>query len=331
MKRRWITMVLLAVIIMLPLFGCDKRNLETKADRFEKMDSEINTKPIALESLVVLKRDKTHKAAIYCSDSNEKYVAVGSQDGSISLWDNSGNLLHHKNFFTSFTEEVELHSSIYAIGDERRLIKISYDSFESEMLYEGVVAEFSVNADETLVAISSGNQGVKVLDLKSMAVVSAFDWTDGCFDVRFSPDSKYLFCVGHNGKVQKYEISTGEVVQNYEGLASDVHCLEITKEGAFIVAGAIDQNVAIWDVAGPLIKMYRHSDGLFDVAISLDEQYVSSVGVDRTVVIADLKTGEIKKRMRLFDELHTVTFTQSGLVTGGYDTEIYFLGNQQLE
>ncbi|MBI9010878.1 MAG: hypothetical protein JEZ08_01510 [Clostridiales bacterium] len=314
--------------ICILMIGCsnDKMVAKDLHNDHEVIES-VNEVDVPLEHIIsnleMVSQQKLHHDRIWTSDSNSDFVAVGSKDGSISLWSHDGLLIHHKLIHSKRVEEVELRSAIYSIGDDNKLYKTDYETFETQLLYEGVTKEFSINKDETLIGISSGD-AVKVFDLTDFKELYSFDWHEGCFDLRFSPDSNHIYKVGHDGTVEKYEIKTGDVLKVYEGLNFDVHCLEVSKDGRYIVAGATDQNVAIWDESGELIKKYRHLDGLYDVAISLDQKYVASVGVDGNVFLVSLETGDYIKRIPVATELHTVSFTSEGLVTGGYDYDVYF-------
>ncbi|MCH4886493.1 hypothetical protein EZV73_02885 [Acidaminobacter sp. JC074] len=317
----------LLLLLMICLIGCQSESKENTVIEEEIAENIIDYGGI--RDFVNVFESHQHADRIYTSDSNEDYIVIGSTDGSISLWDHSGQLIHHKSLYTKGVEEVEIHNAIYSISDDNQLIKTDLESFDSLIIYEGITKEFNISNDLSYVAISDGNS-VKVFDLSSFELISSFDWTSGCFDVRFGPNNDFIYCVGHEGKVEKYNIMSGQVVMNYKGLSFDVHCLEITEDGAYLVAGGTDSNVAIWKEDGSLIKKYRHMDGLYDLAISLDEKYVASVGVDKSVNIVELENGKHVKRINFDDELHTVTFTSDGLVTGGYDDTVYFIGNKVL-
>ncbi len=322
-KMVWIVCVFL-------LISCQQAVENTSVDQeFSEEIVENQSNYTNLEDMLLLNTGEHHNDRIHTSDSNRNYVVVGSSDGSISLWDHDGNLINHKKTHSRGVEEVEIHSSIYSISDDNQLMITDIETFEQELLYQGVTKEFTVSHDETLIAISSG-EAVKIFTLSDFSLIYEFDWTNGCFDVRFSSDNKFLYNVGHNGKVEKYELSTGELIQEYDGLTQDVHCLELTSDDQYIVAGATDQNVAIWHEDGTLVKKYRHLDGLYDVAISFDNDYIASVGADSSLIMAELKTGEYIKKITSYDELHTATFTNTGVVMGGYDQTIYFYGEKIL-
>lgn len=349
--------IALPIIVLLLLSGCatsnetevttnTPNNTENTASGTEEVHDEtahIETEKISknriyeeYDNIELIAKLEGHSQKIWTLDTCENNTFVsGGQDGKIILWDSKTlESLITDNSHTRLVEEIMLldDGDVISISDDNSVRQIDSITGVSEELYKGTTKEFTVSKDEKLIAISDNNN-VTVYELDGFAEVSKIK-TDDCFDVRFNSDASLIFSVGHNGKVQRFDVKSGELLCEYEGISFDVHCLEITEDDKYIVAGSTDQKVCVWDVeSGNRISSYFHGDGLYDVAVSKDGKIITSVGVDRKVYIAELETGKVLKRLPHADEIHTVAIDPNGqyIVAGGYDNVVYVWGFNTLD
>lgn len=333
--------LLIIVLVFILCTGCQS-SLDDNAETSQTPSTEENHAQNSsgnnqllenIDNIKLLDKLEGHSSKLWTIDtSSENTFATGGQDGKVILWDaDSLEKIYEVNSHNRLVEELFFlaNGDILSISDDNTLMKLSAATGETELLYRGLTKEFNVSKDETLIAISNGNDGAFIFNFDSFTEIQKIKWTDGCFDIRFSNDNKYLYCVGHNGKVQKWNAATGELDKEFEGISSDVHCLEITNDDKYIVAGSIDRKVCVWNTeTGEKISHYMHGDGLYDLDISEDGNIIASVGVDRQIIIAELETGKILKRLRHTDEIHAVAIDPGGnyIVAGGYDSVVYVWG-----
>lgn len=86
-------------------------------------------------------------------------------------------------------------------------------------------------------------------------------------------------------------------------------CIALTKNNKYIISGANDGCVGVWDIAGR--TQYHMFSGIQYEAIHAlestpDSKYIITGGTDRSVVILDI---EKKTKVHEFAELHHSSFT----------------------
>lgn len=350
--------IALFILVLLLLSGCassnetevttntpdNTENTGSGTDDVQDETAQIETEKIfknriyeEYDNIELIVKLEGHSQKIWTLDACENNTFVsGGQDSKIILWDaETLEPIITDSSHTRLVEEIMLldNGDVISISDDNSVRRIDSTTGVSEELYKGTTKEFTVSKDKKLIAISD-NDYVTIYELDGFEEIAKIKLTDDCFDVRFNSDASLLFSVGHNGKVQRFDVKTGELLGEYEGISSDVHCLEITEDDKYLVAGATDQKVCVWDVESENRKSsYFHGDGLYDVAVSTDGKIIASVGVDRKVYVAELETGKVLKRLPHADEIHTVAIDPNGqyIVAGGYDGLVYVWGFNTLD
>ncbi len=250
--------------------------------------------------------------SVICSmDTYGNYIAAGADNGKLMIW-NQETLdavqSNHDNRM-AIEELMILDDDVYTLGDDDVIRKIDIQTGSSSVLLEMRNKAFDIDEASNLMMVSIDEEKMVLLDLTTMEEIKSIILTDGCFDLRFSNDGKYLYSVGHNGKMQKWSLEDASVIYEYKGLYTDVHSLELTSDEKYLVAGGTDQITGVWDVGtGELIAKYSHSYGIFDIAISGNDQYIASADGKGEVVVYDLKQGKLLKRLKHKNGIHNVEF-----------------------
>ena len=272
-----------------------------------------------------------HTGKIWSLDfvQNDALISGGG-GGKTAVWDMDNFSQVFMNADCSAVVE-----EVYCIGDDifllemgRAVRKISITEQSSQLVYEGSARELTISPDRTLIAVSMGDS-VAIYSLEEFQKIAVVDITDQSFDIRINRENTFLYVSGSNGKVQKYKISDGALVQEYKGLSYDVRAMEISADGRYVVAGGTDYQVIVWDEAtGEIVSRYGHNDGVNDIDLVQDGSIIVSVGADRQLMIVDLLTGEIIKRIPHQDELMAVAISQNGkyIASGGYNSTVYIWG-----
>lgn len=256
----------------------------------------------------------------------------GGKDSNLIVWD--VETLQQKAINSDHNQPIIdvlilQNGDILSISDDNTIRKLNNQDYTSEVIYQDRISRFVINETETMMAILNADNEITIYSYPDFSEIANIQINNGCFEMIFDPQSDYLYVVGHEGKVQKWSAAKGELLQEYEGLSEDVHCIDITSDGKYIVAGAIDKLVMVWnEKTGEIISRYYHQDGLYDIDISEDDKMIASVGADKKVVLAELETGNVLARLRHDDEIQTVAFDPNGqlIIAGGYDSDIYVWG-----
>ena len=73
-------------------------------------------------------------------------------------------------------------------------------------------------------------------------------------------------------------------------------CLATTLDGSFLVSGSSDKNLKFWNLnkkfgTACIKTLSGHSDGIWGVAISQDNQKVVSASIDKTLRVWNIESG----------------------------------------
>jgi len=92
----------------------------------------------------------------------------------------------------------------------------------------------------------SGDEGVKVWDLRKNTVVKDLETTEKCEGVSFDKSGKYLaFACGKTAKVYNVK-GQWDIVQSFEVSKKASHCVGFLKDASAIVVGGADHNLRVF-------------------------------------------------------------------------------------
>jgi WD40 repeat protein len=118
--------------------------------------------------------------------------------------------------------------------------------------------------------------------------------------VSFSPDGKYLISTAHDGLGAVHDVSTGQVVGQYEGHARPTRGVVVLpgKRVATISGGdAVGKNeLAIWELKTQkeLVRLEAHEGPIVAVAQSADGRLLATGSHDKTVAVFNVAMGSKK-------------------------------------
>ena len=115
-------------------------------------------------------------------------------------------------------------------------------------------------------------------------------------DVRFSNDHRRLVCAQNNGHISLWELSNGELSQEFADCAGSCRGAAFLSDGERLVSAGLDDAVRIWDIAGGR-ELWRGEFGLLGVMaldVSADGLSAAWGGCNRKIVVWDLERGRKK-------------------------------------
>jgi WD40 repeat protein/tRNA A-37 threonylcarbamoyl transferase component Bud32 len=117
-----------------------------------------------------------------------------------------------------------------------------------------------------------------------------YEYTFKVTCVRFSPDGRRLFAASASGRVDVYDVATGQNLGSWEGHSGPVRALAIQPDGKLLASGGEDRTIRLWEVAtGKELACWEAHD--LDVAaltFSPDSRTLASGGSDGLVKLWDL-------------------------------------------
>lgn len=235
-----------------------------------------------------------------------KYLASGSEDGIIQIWDTkSGKCLRvlegHSNRISCVTYGPQ--GSILASASDDETVRIwDTETGKCCQILEwcpsriGSVA-FSPNG--RYLAIGLYDKTVQTYDLESGNRV-VFEGHSGRIEsIAFSPDGKNLASCSFDNTVRIWNLESQECRMVLSGHSSWVYCVAYSPSGKYIASGSRDKTVRIWDLEKmECVKVLKgYSGQVFDVAYSSNGRYLVSGSSDRSLKIWDLESGECCKSL----------------------------------
>ena len=245
-----------------------------------------------VEKLVINEKDLSSMPIVsYCP--NGKYIASGSWDNTIKLW----------NVITG------------------ECIK----TFEGHTNWVNSVA---FSPDGKYIASGSWDKTIKLWDVQTGECIKTFEGhEDSVYSVAFSPDGKYIASGSNDKTIKLWYVSTGECIKTFEGHTNWVNSVAFSPDGKYIASGSWDETIKLWDVAiGECIKTFEgHTDGVSSVSYSPDGKYIVSGSLGGEIKLWYIKTGECVKTFEGHQSwIQSVDFSSNGkyIVSGSWDATV---------
>ena len=103
---------------------------------------------------------------------------------------------------------------------------------------------------------------------------------------------------GRNNAKGVHHQWTGEEINTFSGHTNRVTCVAFSHDGKYVVSGAMDNTVRMWDVStGKQIRIFNgHSDTVSVVRFSPDGKHIVSGSYDTTLRLWEGSSGKEKFR-----------------------------------
>ena len=195
---------------------------------------------------------------------DSRYIASGSHDKTVQIWDASTG----KHVFT-----YRGHSqTVYAVA---------------------------WSPDGKRIASAGQDKTVQVWDAPTWKHVFTYHGhTKPIYTLAWSPDGKYIASGGADKLVQVWNASIGKHIFTYQGHTKNkyasVYAISWSPDDKRIASASQDKTVQVWDaINGKHVLTYRgHSLDVLAVAWSPDGEYIASGGADKLVQVWNASTGK---------------------------------------
>jgi len=99
--------------------------------------------------------------------------------------------------------------------------------------------------------------------------------------IRLSPDEKTLATCGNDGKISLFNATSGEFLSFMIGHADEVHSLDFSSNGKFLVSSSEDETLRLWDVSTyKCVKIIQNVPNAFTMKIYNDLLVMGTVSGD---------------------------------------------------
>jgi WD40 repeat protein len=202
-----------------------------------------------------------------------KFVLSAGQDKSIRLW----NVQTGKEEFSLTTENFLTDCAIDPLM--RFFVAVGYTlngGYDSALVFDwktkkiisklpvdsdnarGRGATVEISPDGSWIGLGENNRVVHIYETKNWKQKYTFEYTEGwcggCSTLlTFSPDSKFVFMVSHNGPLKMYQLSDGKLLRSFEEKIDEATGITVSTDGTRL-ARAAEKDVKVYDIAsGKLI------------------------------------------------------------------------------
>lgn len=220
---------------------------------------------------------------------NNLYIATGSEDGTLRVWD-------------------ALSGKLRAVlqGHSRKVNKVRF------------------SPDGRLIASASDDGTARIWDVVTGHQRAILRHTEDpkkslILDVAFSRDSQLLATAGLDGTARLWQSQRGRLIATLSGHTSAVRSVEFAPDGkqTLLVTGSSDHTARLWEVSKRQWKSSRilsgHTDWVNNASFSKDGRSVVTASNDRTARVWDTATGITLSELRG----HTDQVRESSYIVDG--------------
>ena len=258
-----------------------------------------------------------------------KTIASASADGTIKLWNSTGENLKtlegHSNYVNSVSFSPD--GKTLASGSSDGTIKLWTLKGEELMTLEGhsdYVRSVSFSPDGQMLASGSGDGTIKLWTLKGEELMTLDDHSNVVSSVSFSPDGQMLASASVDTTIKLWNLQ-GKLLNTLKGHNGFVSAISFSSDGQTIASSGRDTTIKLWNLQGENLKTLRgHNGEVHGLSFSPDGQTIDSTGTDTTVRLWKIQDEELKTLRGHNTDLWSIRFSPDGqtLTSAGSDSTI---------
>jgi WD40 repeat protein len=296
-------------------------------------ESQLNTAVLGPDSSAGVAPAPIRALAV---SANEKWIAVGRDDGGIVLRDGAGTfartLTGHEGSIESL---VFLEDSETLISGGRNGSLVAWNVATGDQTrraddYGAAITSLAVSPDGSLLAVATNEEKVRVLDPRSLKLRQEWKtYSRQVAVVAFAPDGARLLVAGREGVVEVWDVKSCHRLVDCQVDQHAMTCAAFSPDGAFITTGSDDGGMILFNARTGLDRraLRGHDGAVRALAYSRDGATLVSGGDDGLVRVWDTKTLDQRQALAAHtDDVMSVSLLQNSnrLVTAGLDRSVKF-------
>jgi WD40 repeat protein len=146
--------------------------------------------------------------------------------------------------------------------------------------------------------------------------------------VALCEDGRLVASGGLDGTVRLWDAVNGQPLAILHRHTSEVYSVALSRDGRLIASAAFDGTVRLWetDDGRPLAVLHGHVGGVWGVSFDRDGQTVASGGDDGTVRLWDVRSGALRRTLRLERRYEALDVTGLTGITDAQRGTLFALG-----
>ncbi len=267
--------------------------------------------------------------AVDCSASPPYRIVSASEDGTLKLWTQRGELVrswigHDAGVVdVCFSPDGQYLASA-SLDHTIRLWQADGDFVRTIESPQASVTSVSFNPDTSIIAATYSDTAARLWTLKGELITTLEGHEDWARAVDFSPDGQMLATGGEDKTVRLWSL-TGELLHTLSRHRGWIRSVSFSPDGTMVAAAGDTNSIRLWGVNGRKLKtLYGHENWVRAVAFSPDGQRLASAGDDQTIRIWGLD-GRALEIFQHRSNVHSVAWSADGrsLVSGGDDDQVH--------
>jgi WD40 repeat protein len=271
----------------------------------------------------------------FSPDDDEALLATGSRDGTAKVWDVASGqelmtLRGHTDQVNSVAFSPDDDEALLATGSRDGTVKV-WDTDSGEELWTGRGHTDQVNSvvfspdGQTLASASCKERSTEQIcvqgEIRLWNTVTGEPigepltaHTNLVSDVAFSPDGRRLATASHDSTAKVWDLSLGEVVQEFTGHSRELTSITFSPSEERIATADWDGQVKLWNAEnGQEVRTLTNDSPILDVIFSRDGSRLAAASEDETAKVWDAGSGQKLLTLSGHDgSVHSIAFSHDG-------------------
>lgn len=196
-----------------------------------------------------------------------------------------------------------------ATGTEDKMIKIwdiqTNDCLHTLQGHSMDIYSLDFSKDGRILVSGSGDGKAKVWDTvegKCLYTLGSEDVEpkEGVTSVAISPDGRFIASGSLDCAVRLWDAHTGKYLETFRGHEDSVYSVSFSPDGQMLASGSLDKTLKLWDLSGGrgshrcIETLSGHRDYVLSVCFSADGKWLVSGSKDRSVQFWDPRSSELR-------------------------------------